>query len=205
MSNPPMEWGYPRTPEGFFHALTRGQYDKINPTDIFQEPGKFIIQIGMLFVGLADAYSWVFMFIAVLPIFFLLKMQKRERAWIIAVAAIYPFLGILLTIFLDPTPERQTADLVKVFYTASHADVAIMIGYGFGRHRRLHGHALPKISPLGSDWRRYRAHPRPSSPSMTSPPSTSSGCKRELIWSDFSTAIFPGSAARPSNPPICPA
>ena len=26
MTNPPMEWGYPRTVEGFFHALTRGQY-----------------------------------------------------------------------------------------------------------------------------------------------------------------------------------
>jgi hypothetical protein len=24
MTNPPMEWGYPRTVEGFFHALTRG-------------------------------------------------------------------------------------------------------------------------------------------------------------------------------------
>ena len=34
MTNPPMEWGYPRTVEGFFHALTRGQYDKINPTNL---------------------------------------------------------------------------------------------------------------------------------------------------------------------------
>jgi tetratricopeptide (TPR) repeat protein len=58
------------------------------------------------------------------------RMQKRERAWIISVAAIYPFLGVLLSIFLDPTRERQTADLVKVFFTASHAVVAILIGYG---------------------------------------------------------------------------
>jgi tetratricopeptide (TPR) repeat protein len=130
MTNPPMEWGYPRTPEGFFHALTRGQYDKINPTDIFHEPLKFVTQLGMLFNGLADAFSWVYMFIALLPLLFLFRMQKREKAWIITVASIYPFLGILLTIFLDPTPERQTADLVKVFYTASHAVVAIMIGYG---------------------------------------------------------------------------
>src|SRR6202044_3261381 len=25
MTNPPMEWGYPRTVEGFWHALSRGQ------------------------------------------------------------------------------------------------------------------------------------------------------------------------------------
>ena len=26
MTVPPMQWGYPRTVEGFFHALSRGQY-----------------------------------------------------------------------------------------------------------------------------------------------------------------------------------
>ena len=46
MTNPPMNWGYPRTKEGFFHALTRGQYDKTNPTDsIF----KFFGRSGMYF------------------------------------------------------------------------------------------------------------------------------------------------------------
>ena len=29
---PPMEWGYPRTLDGFIHAFTRGQYEHINPT-----------------------------------------------------------------------------------------------------------------------------------------------------------------------------
>jgi hypothetical protein len=35
LRNPPMNWGYPRTWEGFKHAITRGQYEKIVPTDIF--------------------------------------------------------------------------------------------------------------------------------------------------------------------------
>ena len=130
MTNPPMEWGYPRTVEGFWHALSRGQYDKLNPTDIFSDPAHFMTELSMLVTGLADAYSWVAMFFALLPLFFLFKMQKRERAWIITVASIYPFLGVLLSIFLNPTRERQTADLVKVFFTGSHAVVAIMIGYG---------------------------------------------------------------------------
>jgi tetratricopeptide (TPR) repeat protein len=132
MTNPPMEWGYPRTVEGFWHAISRGQYDKLNPTDIFSINGakQFIIELRMLVSGLADAYSWVAMFFALLPLCFIFKMQKRERAWIISVAAIYPFLGVMLSIFLNPTRERQTADLVKVFFTASHAVVAILIGYG---------------------------------------------------------------------------
>jgi hypothetical protein len=130
MTNPPMEWGYPRTAEGFLHALSRGQYDKLNPTDIFKDPAHFMTELGMLFTGLVDAYSLVAMFFALLPLFFIFKMQKRERAWIISVAAIYPFLGVLLSIFLNPTLDRQSADLVKVFFTASHALVAILIGYG---------------------------------------------------------------------------
>ena len=48
MTNPPMEWGYPRTVEGFWHALTRGQYDKVSPTDIFSDPHRFFTELGML-------------------------------------------------------------------------------------------------------------------------------------------------------------
>jgi tetratricopeptide (TPR) repeat protein len=130
MTNPPMEWGYPRTVEGFWHALSRGQYDKLNPTDIFSDPAHFMTELRMLVEGLSDAYSLVAMFFALLPLFFIFKMQKRERSWIISVAAIYPFLGVLLSIFLNPTRDRQTSELVKVFFTASQAIVAILIGYG---------------------------------------------------------------------------
>jgi tetratricopeptide (TPR) repeat protein len=130
MTNPPMEWGYPRTVEGFWHAISRGQYEKLNPTDIFSDPRHFVSELSTLVTELARAYSWVAMFFAVLPLFFIFKMQKRERSWIISVAAIYPFLGVMLSIFLNPTRERQMADLVKVFFTASHAVVAILIGYG---------------------------------------------------------------------------
>jgi len=34
-TNPPMNWGYPRTFDGFLHAVTRGQYEQISPTDPF--------------------------------------------------------------------------------------------------------------------------------------------------------------------------
>ena len=131
MTNPPMEWGYPRTVEGFWHAISRGQHcDKVNPTDIFHDPGHFLTELNMLVHGVADAYTWVVMFFALLPFLFIFRMQKRERAWLITVGGIYPFLGVLLSIFLSPTRDRQTADLVKVFFIASHAIVAILIGYG---------------------------------------------------------------------------
>ncbi len=130
MTNPPMEWGYPRTLEGFFHALSRGQYNNAEPTDIIHDPGRFMTQLGMLVNGLADSFSWVYFLIALLPFLFLLKMQKRERAWIIGLGSIYLCVGVLLTIIMNTSPDRQSADEGKVFFAASHAVVAIMIGYG---------------------------------------------------------------------------
>jgi tetratricopeptide (TPR) repeat protein len=147
MTNPPMEWGYPRTLEGFFHALSRGQYNNAAPTDIIHDPGRFMTQLGMLVNGLADSFSWVYFLIALLPFFFLLKMQKRERSWIIGLGSIYLCVGVLLTVIMNTSPDRQSADESKVFFAASHAVVAIMIGYGlalmtaymathYGRFRR---------------------------------------------------------------------
>src|SRR5665213_653553 len=53
----------------------------------------------MLVTGLADAYSWVAMFFAVLPLFFIFKMQKREHSWIrvIFVTILFPTLGVMLS------------------------------------------------------------------------------------------------------------
>ena len=130
MTNPPMQWGYPRTEEGFWHALTRGQYEKANPTNFLNDPQRFLVQLGMLIEGVADEFSWVFMFIALVPFLFLRRMQQRERAWIIGVTAIYLCLGVLLMILLNPPPDRAARELVRVFFTASHVCVALLVGYG---------------------------------------------------------------------------
>jgi len=53
--NPPMNWGYPRTWEGFMHAVTRGQYEAIVPTDVFSE--KFIQQLGAYLSDLRSQFS----------------------------------------------------------------------------------------------------------------------------------------------------
>ena len=53
--NPGMNWGYARTWEGFMHAVTRGQYEAITPTDIFSE--KFIQQLGAYLTDLRQQFS----------------------------------------------------------------------------------------------------------------------------------------------------
>lgn len=130
MTNPPMQWGYPRTAEGFWHAFTRGQYEKTNPTDILGDPMKFLNQLGMLGSGIIEEFNWVYVVLAIIPFLFFLKLHRRERAWILGITAIYLCLGVLMLILLNPPPDRASRDLVRVFFGASHALIALLIGYG---------------------------------------------------------------------------
>ncbi len=130
MTNPPMQWGYPRTVEGFFHAISRGQYDQPNPTNPITEPGRYLSQLRMLASGAADEFTWVYVFLALVPFVFFFKMQKREQNWLICLAAMYVCLGALLMMLLNPSPEKASADLIKVFLCSSHTIVACLIGYG---------------------------------------------------------------------------
>ena len=130
MTNPPMEWGYPRTVEGFFHAFTRGQYEKTNPSDLIHHPLVFITQLGMLGTGIIEEFNWVYTLLALVPFLFFLKMHRRERAWLTGITAIWFFLAVLLLILLNPPADRQAQGLVRVFFTASHTLIALMVGYG---------------------------------------------------------------------------
>lgn len=149
-TNPPMNWGYPRTFDGFIHAFTRGQYEKTNPTDILGDPVRFLLQLKMYFEGAIDEFHIAYLLLALVPFFFFARMQKRERAWIIGNSAIYVCLAFLLLILLNPSVDRQSRDLTKVFFTASHLTIAMFVGYGLTligaalltQYRRLRSYVL---------------------------------------------------------------
>lgn len=138
MSNPPMQWGYPRTLEGFIHAFTRGQYEKIKPTDGVGEGFEWFTslvftyakQLLMYFDGMDNEFNLICVLIAIGVFLFYRGMQKRERSWIIGLVGIFICLGPLLVFLLAPVPDRQTRELVRVFFTASHVVVSIGVGYG---------------------------------------------------------------------------
>ena len=63
--NPPINWGYPRTWEGFIHAITRGQYEKITLTDIFST--KFVAQVGSYLSDLRSQFTLPIVLTGFLP------------------------------------------------------------------------------------------------------------------------------------------
>jgi len=130
MSNPPMNWGYPRTVEGFIHALTRGQYEKANPSNFFTNPGHFISQLGMYVNWATEEFNWVNLALAIIPIIFFIRMAKRERAWLAGLGSIWFCLAVILLILLNPTADKASQSLNKVFFAASFTIIAMFNGYG---------------------------------------------------------------------------
>ena len=55
--NPPINWGYPRTWEGFMHAITRGQYERVTLAAVFSS--KFLTQLSLaIFNGFKISILW---------------------------------------------------------------------------------------------------------------------------------------------------
>ncbi len=65
LRNPPMNWGYPRTWQGFMHAVSRGQYEQIRPTDLFSM--RYVQQIGTYMADLRLNFTLLISLIALLP------------------------------------------------------------------------------------------------------------------------------------------
>ena len=149
MTDPPMQWGYPRTVEGWFHALSRGQYERANPSDVFANPMHFLMQLGLAISDIAGEFNWVVIFIALVPLLFFLRMQKREKIWISGLVAFYGCIGFLLVILMNPAPDRQSVDLIKVFFTSSHSVIAIMAGYGLALTMAYMATHYQRFRPMG--------------------------------------------------------
>lgn len=122
-SNPPLNWGYPRTWEGFIHAFTRGQYEKTTP-------GISWGQISAYLDGMTDEFNFAVLLLAIVPFFFFARLRARERGWLIGLTATYFCLAALLIYLLNAGTDKQSRELVKVFYTSSHVMIAMSIGYG---------------------------------------------------------------------------
>ena len=127
MTNPPLNWGYPRTWLGFTHAFSRGQYAQTNPTTSF---GKFIDQIFMYWEGAFDEFNASFLLLVILPFAFLFRMRNRERGWMVGTLATYLCLAVLLMVLLNPENDKHGRDMTRVFFAASHVMLAMWLGFG---------------------------------------------------------------------------
>ncbi len=91
LRNPPMNWGYPRTWEGFKHAIMRGQYEAITIPYLFKPKGfnNFIHQIDFYFKDLGMQFTAVVAALALVPFaLWTFAVRLKNRARPIAVKAV---------------------------------------------------------------------------------------------------------------------
>ena len=99
LRNPPMNWGYPRTWEGFKHAIMRGQYEAIKMPDFFSKAGfeLFLKQLGFYFQDLRMQFTLVAAALALVP-FALWKLTVRRNGKTLVVHAVWIAAGLYVAV-----------------------------------------------------------------------------------------------------------
>ncbi|HWY75304.1 MAG TPA: hypothetical protein VN281_06785, partial [Verrucomicrobiae bacterium] len=128
MTDPPVNWGYPRAVEGFYHVLTRGQFEHITPNYNVRQ---FIGSVIMYFRLTIYHFGSLYLFPALAPFFFVHKMRSRERNTLLGFGAVFLCLTFLILILLNPPSEFSPHnDLIGIFLSPSHLVLAIWSGLG---------------------------------------------------------------------------
>jgi hypothetical protein len=140
MTNPPLNWGYARTVQGFFHTITRGQYERIHPTETFSN---FAKQSRAYATVATKQLGWPCLLLALIPFLFLGRLDARERGWLLALLAAYVCLAFLMLAVLNPSVDRQSLELNDAFFSASYVVVALWAGCGLA----VAGSLVVKPSP----------------------------------------------------------
>lgn len=127
--NPPINWGYPRTWEGFMHAITRGQYEAVNTADMFG--ARYLDQIGMYLRDLRGNFTLPAIVLGLLPFCaWSLKLGARRFR------AIYPaaFLTLLVMILalVEWAVARDAGDRNGIALTYRYLGMLVVPMAGFG-------------------------------------------------------------------------
>ena len=139
LRNPPMNWGYPRTWEGFKHAIMRGQYEQIvlppflSIGDFFRFMGK---QMAHYFGDVMVQFTDLLVPFALVPfVAFKWIVGKSQRKtfwqWMGAAAACFLMMSGFLILLANVKGDVQDGFIQKVKFISSHAMIALWIGYGF--------------------------------------------------------------------------
>ena len=138
LRNPPMNWGYPRTWEGFKHAIQRGQYEAIGFPS-FPTPKAFLTfvvrQMSHYFQDVKVQFTDLLIPFAIVPFaaghWLVSKDHKKTFwQWMGAAAVCFLMMSFLLILLANVKGDVQDGFIQKVKFISSHAMIALWIGYG---------------------------------------------------------------------------
>jgi hypothetical protein len=127
MSTPPMDWCYPRTVEGFFHLVSRGQYDLVHTTGDFS---LFLKQLGWQARQSGIEFGWLYLLMATVAVSYGWQAPKLARRWLLGLLGMFVCSGPLMVATLNMGPDRQSMELAQRYYGAMDVTLAILAGIG---------------------------------------------------------------------------
>ena len=133
LRNPAMNWGYPRTWEGFKHAITRGQYEAIKMGDVFSL--HFLNELGFYVKDLRTQFTAVLMAVAIaaFPLGHIFTQKEHRRtwySWLAGIGSCFLVMSVLLIALANTKGDVQDGFIQKVKFISSHGMFALWIGYG---------------------------------------------------------------------------
>ena len=128
--NPPIQFGYARTWDGFLHVVSRGQYERISPTQVFSEPLVFLSQFRWYLGLLNHQFLFPLGWMALLPLVRLSRFRGRWRQWgAVCLLTLFMF-SVILVIGSSPKGDIQDALIQRVLFIPSFAVWGIFVGLG---------------------------------------------------------------------------
>ncbi len=128
MADPPMDWGYPRTVDGFLHLLARGQYDRLHTTGILTY---FISQLWWVAKDTGKGFGWFYYLFAVVPLCFWWWAGDTARRWLFSLIAMLLCAGPLMIATINPGPDLFSQYYTRPYYIPMYEVLAILTGLGF--------------------------------------------------------------------------
>ncbi|MDF7808346.1 DUF2723 domain-containing protein [Pontiellaceae bacterium B12219] len=128
--NPPINWGYPRTWQGFMHAITRGQYERVKLAHVFTP--RFLGQIETYLMDLRSQFYGPVALLGLLPlmIFPVLRQPAEFRFRFVGRIGRLEYLfwtiswGIVINLLLIIVSPNDIS-LFKLFYLITAAILLI--------------------------------------------------------------------------------
>jgi hypothetical protein len=125
MTNPPVNWGHPRTVEGFVHLVTRGQWSRVQPTSDLVDYGKQLVILGEI---TGRQFGWLYLVFILPVLIFVRRINWHGRRWLVGLIAVYVCTGFVLLALLNPPPDRQAIELVESHFASSFVILAVFFG-----------------------------------------------------------------------------
>ncbi len=128
--NSPVNWGYAKTWMGFKHLITRGQYERLTFSPVFQQPAVFAGQMLAYFKIMAGQYPKWLLPVALWPLIVWRVLCTSVRKTIILLLIAFFAYSVLMTIGINGHSDLQTLFWIRVLWLPSFAVLALFIGLG---------------------------------------------------------------------------